>query len=157
MIIPKENDSYIYFEVIKRLEAMRILDVGMHLKRIGAVSRCAMNEEVPENAFLVGVDFYPELNFPVWSNIYDRIISKDNLLGCQKEMVSQTYELTVMLGMGELTKQAAFPDIVRSICVQTRYVLSDELSEEWKRERPQLKIIDISVDRDRYYILDMGE
>lgn len=152
MIITNENDGYIFFEIIKRLEAMSILDVGMFLKRIGAVSRCAMNEEVPKEAFLAGVDFFPETDFPVWKNVYQQIISKDEFLECVKR---QQYDLAVILGTEELSECMELSGIIRNVSCQTRYVLTDGLLEEWKRKIPDLRIIDVSVENDRYYLLDL--
>ena len=166
MIITNENDGYIFFEIIKRLEARSILDVGMLLKRIGAVSRCAMNEEVPKDALLVGVDFFPETDFLVWKNIYDEIISKEEFLTYGNAFSGKTekickeepsYELAVLLGTEELIEKASLSDMIRSISQKTRYVLTDMVSEEWKRQKPDLRIIDVSVENDRYYLLDLGE
>ena len=42
----KKNDIYIFFETMKQLEPHSILDIGMFFKRIGAVSRNAMDEEI---------------------------------------------------------------------------------------------------------------
>lgn len=154
MIITNENDGYIFFEVIKRLEAMSILDVGMLLKRIGAVSRCAMNEEVPKDALLAGVDFFPETDFPVWKNVYDQIIQKDAFLECQQ---IQQYDLAVMLGAEELAERVDMPEIIRKVGCQTCYVLTDALLEDWKKQKPDLRMIDVSVENDRYYLLDFGE
>ena len=58
MILKNENDIYIYFETIAQLEPKTILDVGMFLKRIGSVSRKAMDGGVPEDVRLDGVDFF---------------------------------------------------------------------------------------------------
>ena len=98
MILKNENDIYIFFEAIEQLEPGRVLDVGMFLKRIGCVSRKAMNREVPEETQLDGVDFFPETNFPVWDGIYDSVLDVD---GFAAKGTPDLYGLAVVLGTEE--------------------------------------------------------
>ena len=65
MILKNENSIYMFYEAIEQLEPEKILDVGMFLKRTGAVSRKVMSRDIPEDRQLTGIDFFPELTFPV--------------------------------------------------------------------------------------------
>lgn len=73
MIIKSENSIYIFYEIIRQLEPNSILDMGMFLKRVGSVSTKIMGREIPEQIVLDGVDFFPEISFPVWDTIYHQV------------------------------------------------------------------------------------
>ena len=53
IVISDENMNYIFFQVINRIEAKRVLDVGMFLKRTGSVSRGMMDEKISERPWTV--------------------------------------------------------------------------------------------------------
>lgn len=55
MMITDRNDIYLYFEWIKQTKPVNILDFGIFLQRIGAVSRQVMNCEIPKDIVLEGV------------------------------------------------------------------------------------------------------
>ncbi len=78
MVLTNRSAIYIYFDLIKQLEPKRILDIGMFLKRTGSVSRKMMARQVPESVILDGIDFFPEMNFPVWNNIYNRVLDLES-------------------------------------------------------------------------------
>jgi hypothetical protein len=75
MLLINENDIYVYFEIIKQNSAKRVLDVGMFLSRIKAVSRQVENLSINENVILDGVNITSEEIFPVYQTIYDSIIT----------------------------------------------------------------------------------
>lgn len=75
MLLINENDIYVYFEIIKQNSAKRVLDVGMFLSRIKAVSRQVENLSINENVILDGVNITSEEIFPVYQKIYDSIIT----------------------------------------------------------------------------------
>ena len=72
-IITNDNDIYIYFKLIEQLQPASILDVGLFLQRIGAVSRQAMSCEIPPQVYSEGLDLFGENIFPVYHKIYDKI------------------------------------------------------------------------------------
>ncbi len=154
MILKNENDIYIFFEAIEQLEPGRVLDVGMFLKRIGCVSRKAMNREVPEETQLDGVDFFPETNFPVWDGIYDSVLDVD---GFAAKGTPDLYGLAVVLGTEEFYRQKACPFMIQNISQCARYALVSRYSEQWKQAAPFLRSIELQVEQDRYYLLDLGE
>lgn len=73
-IITDDSEIYVYFELIKRLQPKTVLDFGMFLKRIGAVSRQAMDAEISEEIEMTAVDLFPETAFPIYTKVYDRIV-----------------------------------------------------------------------------------
>ena len=89
MILKNENSIYMFYEAIEQLEPEKILDVGMFLKRTGAVSRKVMSRDIPEDRQLTGIDFFPELTFPVWNMIYDQIETAESYY--KKRTILQLY------------------------------------------------------------------
>lgn len=72
MMITDRNDIYLYFEWIKQTNPQSVLDFGVFLQRIGAVSRQVMNCEISKNIVLEGVSMNEEVQ-PVYTRIYDKI------------------------------------------------------------------------------------
>ena len=153
MIIRSENDIYIYFETIEQLEPRKILDVGMLLKRVGCVAKKAMDREVPENAKLDGVDLFPKVNFPVWKQVYNDIFDEDEFLTFGKE---KDYDLAVVLGMEKLQKKISFSKLTKVIKDCARYCLTDALPDVWEIDVRNVKINDLHVEQDTYYLIDFG-
>lgn len=91
-VITDADEIYTYFEVIRQLSPLRILDVGMMLKRMGTVSRQAMHCEISQAVRLDGVDFYPEAELPIYHAVYDHICSVEQL-------PDEVYNLSVCLGL----------------------------------------------------------
>lgn len=152
MILANENDIYIFFEIIEQLEPKSILDLGMFLKRVGSVSRNIMNREMPCDIRLDGVDFFPEINFPVWNNIYDEIIDYKTYFGNNQ---NRKYDCTILLGTEELKKAVPFSEIIKAVEENTRYMLVSCDSEIMIQKKH--KIVDLKVENDTYYLMDFGE
>ncbi len=71
--ITDKTDIFVYFEIIRQTGAKSVLDVGAFLKRIGAVSRCVGDIELPEELTLDAVDIIDAPKLPVYKTIYDDI------------------------------------------------------------------------------------
>ena len=93
-VITDANDIYIYFEVIRQLNPVSVLDVGMMLKRMGAVSRQSMNCEISRDIRLDGIDFDPDVYLPVYKQIYSDIFSVDI-----DQFPNVIYDLAVVLAV----------------------------------------------------------
>lgn len=152
MILKNENDIYIYFETIAQLEPKTILDVGMFLKRIGSVSRKAMDGGVPEDVRLDGVDFFPDTDFPVWKTIYHTIFEKSFF----DKKNAFRYDLAVFLGSREIQKKESgcFP-MMKQIGQSARHLLTDMRKEQWGLYWPKARGIDLNVEKDSYFLLDL--
>ena len=74
------NDIYLYFQMVRQIEPVSILDIGMLLKRCGAISRQVVDQGIPGETRLDGIDFKPELELPIYSTIYNHITSLDSFL-----------------------------------------------------------------------------
>ena len=88
-ITSKEQMSF-YFLTLNEIEPASVLDMGMFLKRIGAVSRSALDEKISEDILLDGVDFRGTPELPIYHPIYNHIFSSD-------QIDQQKYDVAVLL------------------------------------------------------------
>lgn len=151
MRIRKQNDIFAYFETIGMLEPKSILDAGMFLKRVGSVSRQMMNREVPKEVRLEGIDFFPEISFAPWDNIYDEIYIWQKFL---EEPWGRYYELGIVFGFGawkEGPDTEEFFQRVRDCC---DYLLLDGLAGKEIKNIEASKIRNFYLEGDVYYFID---
>ena len=95
--ITNQNDIYLYFEIIKQIQPQKVLDVGMFLKRMGAVSRQAVNSEVGSEVELYGVDFMGDCRVEVYEQVYDVIEDMPEFMMKVKEGWNEEFDLAWML------------------------------------------------------------
>jgi hypothetical protein len=60
-------------EMLRQFEPDTVLDVGMFLKRTGAIARSIGDLEFSDNIVLDGVDFAPQIEAKVYGRVYDGI------------------------------------------------------------------------------------
>lgn len=154
MIISNVNKNNIYFRMIRKIDAKSVLDVGMFLKRIGSISRQLMGAAVPEDVKLTGIDYYTDINFPVWDLLYDKKMSINDFLENSR---TETYDLAILLDGCELKNQEGWRDLLGIVKKNARYVLFNDLLDDWKRMCPQKKIIKLEIEKDVFYLLDFGD
>lgn len=154
MILKNENSIYMFYEVIEQLESEKILDVGMFLKRVGAVSRKVMSREIPEDRQLYGIDFFPELTFPVWDRIYDQIETAESYYTKQD---TGRYNLAVVLGIESLQKKVPLDKIVTQTAKTSKYVLLDQWLPLWGKQERFVRATDVKVENDIYFLVMFEE
>lgn len=152
MIIKNENSIYVFFQMIEQLKPQSILDMGMFLKRVGSVSRKIMGCGVPERVQLDGVDFFPELSFPVYQTIYNEIIPAELYFEMDNR---KNYDFVSLLGIEELQNRISSEKIISGAAV-SRYVLADKSAQEWKMLEKPVRVTDMTVENDTYYLLEFG-
>ncbi len=148
----KENDLYIYFELIEQLEPESVLDAGLFLKRAGCVCRKAMNREIPEQIRLDGIDLCRDTNFLATQNIYHNILDVRTFL---TRTSTQHYDCSILTGIEHLHLHPFASSLFQKIQTCSRYALTSCCFEAWPRA--QYKVIDLNVENDRYYLFDFGE
>lgn len=151
-ILKESNDLFTYYEIINQMEAKYILDVGMFLKRVGSLTRNTVGEQLPENAFLFGVDFTPEKNFPTWENIYDRI---RNIPDFMEESLNQIYEVGIFLGVQEALPESILEKLINKMKNCVEYVLIDDTLQCWDAMKVYKRKIPFMVDEKIYYVLEL--
>lgn len=154
MILKNENTIYMFYEVIEQIEPDAILDVGMFLKRVGAVSRKVMSREIPENIKLYGIDFFPKITFPVWGMIYDQIEPAESYY---KKQDTGKYDLAVALGIESFQKKIPLDKIVTQTAKTSKYVLLDQWLPVWGKQERFVRAIDIKVENDIYFLVMFEE
>lgn len=155
MIITNENDMYIFFELIRRLEAVSVLDVGMFLKRIGSVSRSLKNAALPEMLEIDGIDIYSGINFPVWKTVYSHIINVENFL--DEELV-KSYDLMIVLGVEEIAEKINLDKLVDKVEKHVKYIfLNKSPNVLLQKKVSENHIKTIQLEEDTYYLWSVGE
>lgn len=129
------DTTYSYFKVINDIEPKKVLDIGMVLKRAGAVSRDIESIDVDENILLDGVDLLPDVDAGVYSTIYDHIIKAEDFLSeINSTSHSEGYDLIVAYDMVNLFDSAVLEDqkVIKNIASYIRssssYLLTDSIT-----------------------------
>lgn len=154
MILKNENSIYMFYEAIEQLEPEKILDVGMFLKRTGAVSRKVMSRDIPEDRQLTGIDFFPELTFPVWNMIYDQIETAESYY---KKQDTEKYDLAVVFGAEDFQKKVSMDKIITKTADVSKYVLLDQWLPVWGEQERFVRATDIKVENDIYFLVMFEE
>lgn len=149
----RKNDIYIFYEAIQQLEPEAILDIGMLMKRVGNVSRSAMNLSIAENTRIDGIDFFPELSLPVLDYIYDEIIDYREWLPAGH---TQMYKLAVAFSTEAFADKASFPLILEKARAVSRYLLTDHPDIHSAYTSAGKGITELKAEEDIYYLIDFG-
>ena len=68
-----KDNTFFYFEIIKQTNAKRILDIGMFLKRIGALTRQVGELTIQPDIILDALDIPDAPDLPIYTTIYNNI------------------------------------------------------------------------------------
>lgn len=169
--IVNQNDVYLYFEIIRQLKPERVIDAGMFLKRIGAVSRQAMNVEIGEDVELCGVDAMPECSAAVYDVIYDKVWNVSNFLSKIEDAESwkkpkkadelkpeaaaeKAYDIAFMLRTDMCFDLSEERRIVRHIIREASYLVLDDEGYERNKELLAFKSYrELELEQDKYKIV----
>ena len=152
MILTSETDMYAFFEIIDRTEAENILDVGMFLKRIGAVSRQVKDKEIPLEKKMTGVDFFSSTDCPVWNTIYDSIY-RSNEFFLPKN--NQTYELAMMLQLEHCVDRKESVQMWNWLATHVSYIMTDWNVEEIRKLAKFKADTEITIDNKSYRFITL--
>ena len=152
MILTNETDIYTFFETIDKSEAGSILDVGMFLKRIGSVSRQVKEKEIPRDRILTGVDYFEEIQCPVWNNIYDKIYRPEEIFIPEN---NQRYELATVLHLHECVEEEKFYEMWEWLCGHVYYVLTDYNIDKVKDMIKYKTVLPVTVDDKSYWFITL--
>ena len=152
MILTNETDIYTFFEIIDKSEAGSILDVGMFLKRIGSVSRQVKEKEIPRDRILTGVDYFEEIQCPVWNNIYDKIYTPEEIFITEN---NQRYELATVLQLHECIEEEKYFEMWKWLCGHVSYVLTDYNIDKVKKMIKYKTVLPVTVDDKSYWFITL--
>ncbi len=151
MIIKNENHIYTYFQIIKELQPLSVLDAGMFLKRVGSVARQMMNCEVPKEVRLDGIDFFPEVQFPIWEMIYDK---RYNVIDLSEVGNLMQYDLGIVLGSEDLVHKVSLKKLFWEMEGTVSWFLTDAYMREQAESAQGKRVQNIMVEGEVYYLMD---
>lgn len=129
--LSSQEDIYLYFQSITELKAKKVLDVGMTLKRFGALDRNIANLRLPEGIHMTGVDLTPEWKTEIYDRIYDEVITFSDYVDMpvtKKNM--KLYQVAMMLRLKPLMEQEQYLQLLNKVCKMSAAVLvSDDGTE----------------------------
>lgn len=146
-----QNDIFVFYEIINDIKPEKVLDVGMFLKCVGSVSRKIMDKKIDENVWMKGVDFMPEVQFPVFQQIYDEIITIQSFL--KQSDNKEKYDLGVLLKNRKVDiegkKEKKILEKMSGMC---HYILSNKYEIDKCCKKKIEDMITVRVEDDEYYI-----
>lgn len=157
--ITDADEIYYYFEMINNITPQSILDVGMFLKRIGAISRQAMSCEIPGSVRLYGIDFFPEKEMAVYQNVYDEIVTKRQFFEKEKlPWETLGFDVAVMLETEECLEEEENQALWSYVLRNAKSIISDTAAAKKQVERRQIKgYYPVSVGTKSYAWIPLGE
>ena len=148
MYITNENDIFTYFSVINDICPTSIIDVGMFLKRIGAVSRQARGVEIIRDIKLDGIELFPNITTKVFDVIYDKICDMNFL------ETSTQYDLMMMLRTENILTQIETERIWEWAKHNVKYVfINCDTEEELEELKKKGNVRDIRLEKELYAIV----
>lgn len=157
--ITDADEIYYYFEMINNIAPQSILDAGMFLKRIGAISRQAMSCEIPHSVSLYGIDFFPEKKIAVYQSIYNGIATKRQFFE-QEQLPWKPlfFDVAVMLETEICLKEQESQKLWSYVLQNARSIMSDIAAAKIQVERGRIKgYYPVSVGTGRYAWIPLQE
>lgn len=132
-MITKENDIYIILNLIKEIEPDVVLDVNMSLARIGFTARSLMNERIPKNVELIGIDC---------GNITDELDKK----AIRLEVYNLLYNKKVEIGDLQITGEKRSLALIMDTSIDKKTL--EAINPKWAIFNNKDIAFDISEDND---------
>lgn len=157
--ITSGNDIYFYFEMLRQLSPKRVLDVGMFLKRIGAVSRQAMATELSSQIQLCGVDLFSEVPLPIYEQIYNEVLEKESFFLQQtKTFATEKFDVAVALRVGELLAEQEKETLYRYLLQSVGGILTDAAMAVQMKQRGAVRgFYPVNIENDQYAWIPVAE
>ena len=117
--IVDSNDIFLFFEVIDRAKPNSVIDIGMFIMRIGAVSRNVKDISVPDKVRLDGLSFEKLPDFPIYKTVYDNIY---------KNIPEDEYDLGIMLDVLSVCLESELQSVIEFVDKKVSFLLIDDSS-----------------------------
>lgn len=134
-VLVEIDDISVYYNVINMISPETILDIGMFLKRIGAVSRRNLNVGIENNVILDGVDYMLDLYIPVMTKIYDNVFLVPEFTSLMLREKLRKYDLVVLLNPESGMAADLERSIWNNISQKAKYILTNLQPEEERNKR----------------------
>ncbi len=152
-VINDEDDIYVFMKLIDEVKPGSILDVGMILKRVGAISRQVKNICIPENVLLTGIDIMPELKVKVYERIYDRIFLIEDV---KDILENEVFDLVSFIGIRDNLCKDGYKGLLESSIQHCRYLIIDYDNDFLKNYHDSGKIKILTIGESRYILMLSG-
>lgn len=139
-IITNLTDMVVYFQLIQKTQATSVLDVGLFLERIGAVSRTTSIGGISESVVLEGISMAEERPFPIYESIYNQI---------HFELPEKRFSFISLLRIADLWKEEdAFPICKYAMAHGNMFLFesSNQICKDFFEERMNLTPIESGND-----------
>jgi hypothetical protein len=123
-------DISFLFQTISDTCPQSILDIGMFLKRIGCISRQALDQEIASECILDGIDSMPDIQVPIYHMIYDHIMALEDFLSHTAASEYQPfgvrkYDLTTVMQPGDIIPPQKLAAMWEWISHNSRYAVTN--------------------------------
>lgn len=146
--ITNKNDMFVFFQMIEQIEPESVLDMGMFLKRIGAISRNVLDSSIDENIRLDAVDIEDSVKLAVYDTVYTNIVKLQNL-----DLIQKT-DLVMMMDAAGIMSMKELENVILWSEKNAKYIVTDaETYKEVCKYTINFQTRDITVDDDVYYLL----
>lgn len=153
-LLINQNDIYLYFETIRQLQAKSVLDIGLTLKRCGAISRQVADSAIDPAVHLCGIDLDPETTTPVYQCLYQELLSPEEFI--QKGTAQDHYDLAVLLNLPE--EILADQKLLRCIHDHASFLLSDRDADQFLLTRYSHESVQtITLDHNQYLLMKKAQ
>jgi hypothetical protein len=152
--ITNPNDMYLYFEIINQVEPSSVVDIGMFLKRIGALARSVKGNSVSSDICLDGIDFMPEIKANVYRTIYNSIENYETF----KTMINdKKYDLAVALRTEYFLDVKDQTALLKWLRTHTKYAVISGTLKNWNVEsyinNETITVKELHIEKDAYSLL----
>jgi hypothetical protein len=115
--ITNQNDIFFFFEMIKKIEPDSILDVGLFLQRIGAISHHVLDMSIPEGVVCDGIRLGDQVIFPVTQTLYRSFYDL-----CEPDA---SYDLVSLMGATDFLSRSQEETLWQWLKTHARCVITD--------------------------------
>lgn len=147
--ITNKNEMFVFFQMIEQIEPESVLDVGMFLKRIGAISRNVLDSSIDENIRLDAVDIDDGVKLAVYDTVYTNIVTLQKL-----DLIQKT-DLVMMMDAAGIMSVKELENVILWSEKNAKYIVTDaETYKEVSRFTINFQARNITVDEDVYYLIE---
>lgn len=119
------DEIRMYFEIIKEIDPESILDSTMYLGQLGAITRGYQELMIPDNTYMMAIDFENRRSIAACARVYDKIYTKKEMHLIQ----NNSYELGTIFGAEKYLSSINIEMFIQCISKACKYILVDSYAE----------------------------
>lgn len=125
-----QTDISSLFEMIEQERPHSVIDIGMFLKRIGAITRQVLDREISADCILDGIDCMPDLKIPIYNVVYDHFISMNDFIAniSSPEYLpfeTKKYDFAAVMRPANIVPPSALPDVWKWVSVNCSFAFTN--------------------------------